>query len=359
MMHYPAFAGGLLAMALLAMAAEPRTWELNDGHVWEQVGLPTTTPTTRPTTAPTAEDYQTIDSVEQLIENKQYGAADKLDVYWLLNHKVSPLRERALYLLGQANMRGGNRMEAFYNFDELLDKFPESKYFYPALQRQYEIADDYLHGYKRYFLGLPLLDASDEAVEMLFRIQQRSPGSALAEKALLRTGDYYYEDSQFDLAGDVYGVYIKSYPRSPHVPRVRLRQAFANYAQFRGTKFDASPIIDARKQLEMIIIDYPELAKAENLAPVIARIDVTFAQKLLVTAEFYRRTHEPQAAVYYYRFLIKTFPDAPQAQEARETLKDMPASALKIPEPPAALGYAPTTQSATRPATIPSRPEVH
>src|SRR5207253_4944771 len=118
-----------------------------------------------------------------------------------------------------------------------------------ALQRQYEIADAYLGGYKRRFLGIALFGAEDEAVEMLYRIQQRSPGSPLAEKALLRTGDYYYKDSEFDFAADVYAVFVHSYPRSPEVPKVKLRQAFSYYAQFRGLKFDATPIIDARQQL--------------------------------------------------------------------------------------------------------------
>jgi len=31
--------------------------------------------------------------------------------------------------------------------------------------------------------------------------------------------------------------------------RVRLRQAYSMYAQFRGPKFDATPAIDAREQL--------------------------------------------------------------------------------------------------------------
>ena len=83
---------------------------------------------------------------------------------------------------------------------------------------------------------------------MLYRIQERSPGSPLAERALLRTADYYYNTGQFELASDAYAAYVRSYPRSPNVPRVRLRRAFASYAQFRGTKFDATSLLDARRR---------------------------------------------------------------------------------------------------------------
>lgn len=86
------------------------------------------------------------------------------------------------------------------------------------LDKQYAIADRYLNGYKRRVLGIPLLYADDEAIEMLFRIQQRSPGSQLAERSLLRTADYFFKDKQWDLAADVYGVYMKSYPARPKCP---------------------------------------------------------------------------------------------------------------------------------------------
>ena len=213
--------------------------------------------------------------------------------------------------------------------------YPDSKLFNRALSRQYDIADDFLKGYKRRFLGLPLFGAEDEGVEMLYHIQQRSPGSPLAEKALLRTGDFYYKTSEFDLAGDVYASFVRSYPRSPEVPRIKLRQAFSNYAQFRGLKFDATPIIDAREQLAAILTQYPKLAEEENIAPVIERIDETFARKMYLTAEFYIRTHEPKAAVYTWRSLIQSYPKSPDAERARAAMAKMPASDLRDPPPPA------------------------
>ena len=71
----------------------------------------------------------------------------------------------------------------------------------------------------------------------MLRVQQRSPGSPLAERALLRTADWYYSSADYDLAHDAYGVYVKNYPRSPMVPQVKLRQAFSSLAQFRGVRF--------------------------------------------------------------------------------------------------------------------------
>jgi outer membrane assembly lipoprotein YfiO len=321
---------GLLASS--APAAVP-SWELNPGGGWHL--------TTAPTTQPIHDE--TLDRAEQMIQHGQVGPAKKIVMSWIKSHKDSPVRDRAIFLLGECNYLLGNRFLSFYNFDELLDNSPDSRYFYPALQRQYDIADAYLKGYKNRFLGLPIIDAHIEATEMLFRVQQRSPGSPLAEKALLRVADYFYGAGDFEVAADAYAAYIRGYPRSPNLPRVRLRQAFSALAQFRGIQYDATPIIDARQQLQDLQATYPQIAEEENIPAIIQRIDRALAKKLLDIGDYYRRTSKPAAAVYYYRYLTGTYPDYGEAQEAQRRLSRMPQSALDQPYPPM---FHPTTQPA-------------
>jgi outer membrane protein assembly factor BamD (BamD/ComL family) len=170
----------------------------------------------------------------------------------------------------------------------------------------------------------------------------------VAEKAMLRSADHYYATSEFDLAADTYAMYVKSYPRSPMVPRARLRQAYSNLAQFRGLKFDASRLVDARAQLVNVAALYPQLAADENLLDLCQRIDQTFAAKILTTADFYRRTDAPAAAIYYYRFLAATYPNSAEARQAEQALKRFPPSALKAPSPRPGDGYAPPAQPVYR-----------
>jgi outer membrane assembly lipoprotein YfiO len=314
-----------------AFAAPPAA-EFRNGR-WQPI---TEAPTSQP-----ASDPQ-LDKIEELLKAGRNSAALDLGIYWVKNHpKDAPLRDRAIFLLGQANYQTDNHVRGFYYFDELMDEYPESKLFFPALERQYEIADGYLKGHKDRFLGLPILDRTEEAIEMLYRVQQRSPGSPLAEKALLRTADYYYSNADYDLAHDAYGAYVKNYPRSPMVPNVRLRQAFSSLAQFRGTRFDPSNMLDARSELADIVVAYPELAKEENIPSVIQAIDDTLAAKLFQRADFYTRTRDPRSAVYTYRFLLLTFPNSPQAPKAREALNRMPQWALNEPAPQPGSDFAP------------------
>ena len=184
---------------------------------------------------------------------------------------------------------------------------------------------------------------TDEAVEMLYRIQERSPGSQTAERALLRTADYYYDTAQYDLAGDAYGAYLRSYPRSEasESGRVKLRQAFSALAQFRGLDFDATPLVDARAALGDLIVQKPKLAEEENLQAVVDRIDATLTGKLYRTADFYKRTHQPQAAAQMYRTILAQYPNTPNAAKAQDALTKLPETARNVPLNPAVGGGAP------------------
>ena len=123
-----------------------------------------------------------------------------------------------------------------------------------------------------------MLTAYDEAIEMLYRIQNRSPGSPLSERAMLRTADYYFSDRQYDFAGDTYAAYVRTYPRAPKFHAARLRRAISHYAQFRGPQLDATPIIDAREQFRSLMVTDRELAEEENIPALLQQIDRDLAR---------------------------------------------------------------------------------
>src|SRR5688500_1218990 len=267
----------LLALALLlqplpAGAGAPTTWQRGEDGQWRQVDPPAPPPGA-------SIENETLDQIEQLLAARRHRAARKPIIGWIKASPEAPDRDRGLFLLAEMYSQAGDKIRAFYHLDELMDYYPSSRLFYPSLEKQYEIADRFLSGYRHRFMGMAVLSAEDEGVEILLRIQERAPGSPIAERALLRTADHYYDDSQFDLAADAYAAYARSYPRSPEIPRVRLQQAFASLAQFRGLQHDATPVIDAKAQLQDIEAEYPELAERANVSDVLERIDGILAAR--------------------------------------------------------------------------------
>jgi outer membrane assembly lipoprotein YfiO len=318
----------LLAMAVAVLGARPAIAQ---------------SPATSQAATPLEPD-PALNRAQALLESHHWQAAHDLIVGWLKDHPKAPDRDRAIYLLAHFYYETGDRLRAFYHLDELMDTYPDSKFFFPAMELQYRIADGFLNGYKEKFLGLPILSQTEEAIEMLYRIQERSPGSPLAERALKRTADYYFNTSEFDLAGDAYGAFIRIYPRSPDIPQVRLRQAFSSLAQFRGPHFDATPLIDARAQFRQIQVHYPDLAADANVAGWIDRIDSDLARKAYVTGDLFRRTNQPHGAVFMYRYVIQTYPNSHEADLSRQDLAKMPPALLADPPPPASNADAAATQ---------------
>ena len=320
------------AAPLRAQQPGPPAAEFRDGH-WQPV-----VPAAPPVVAPDPE----LDHVQDLLDHKDGQAALTVSIQWVKTHgRSANQRDRCLYLIAQALYATDDWIRAYYYLDELMDEYPSGSLFAPALEMQYHIADGFLNGHKTRILGLAIEGAEDEAIEMMYRVQQRSPGSPLAERALLRTADFYYATADYDLAQDAYDFYAKQYPRSEHLPQAKLRAAFAALARFRGPRFDATPMLDARTKLADFAVAYPALAADENVPGILAKIDDELAIKLYLTADYYRRTGATDGAVYVYRYLILTYPKGPRVADARAALHNMPAWALAQPAPHAGQPYVP------------------
>ncbi|HEX8911979.1 MAG TPA: outer membrane protein assembly factor BamD, partial [Humisphaera sp.] len=102
----------------------------------------------------------------------------------------------------------------------------------------------------------------------------------------------------------------------------------SSLAQFRGVNHDATPLIDARAQFEEIKGRYPEMAREEGVQKFIDTINQTLARKLLSTADYYRRARQPVASAYTLQTLLATYPETPQAADAKKALAALPKAAV-------------------------------
>lgn len=320
--------GRVLALAIglatsAAVAQEGRkSFTLSPDGSWQRLPDAVAPSATQPTRA--AADAA-LDRVAQRIQRGEFELAYTDCVRWLKANAASPGYDRGLYLAAIALKGKLEPIRAFYYCDQLLDEYPESERFQDTLTLQYELADLYLDGLKDKLLGARIVARDDAAIEMLFRIQQRAPGSPVAEKALLRTADWYWSDGQFDLAGDAYQSYVKAYPRSPLVPQARLREAYSNLAQFRGPAFDAASVLNARQLLASLIAEYPEVAREQDLPAKLELADRQLARKLVIRADYYRRTGQPASAIKVCKRAIAQYPTLPEADDARKLLAKLEA----------------------------------
>ncbi len=256
------------------------------------------------------------------LANGKPGKAKSLLRRWL---KANPDDERyyeAVFLLGESYFESRDFWKALQQYVQVAEN-ASGELFDLANQRCVEVARAFLSGQKRIVWGVLRLPAYDEGIDTLDRVWERVPGSRLGELALKLKADYYFSHGDMDLAQDEYANLAQQYPAGRYHQLAMLRTAEAAEAAFPGIKFDDLPLIEAEQRYQQVSAAYPTYAEREQIPQRLEGIRQQRAEKDLDIGRWYERTRQPSAAEFYYRQILKDWPDTLAAAEARTRLRAM------------------------------------
>jgi outer membrane protein assembly factor BamD len=288
-----------------APAVAQQNFELDDTDRWTEIE-----------SADPGSPAGQIDAIRRALAEEQWERAENLATRWIERHEGHPLLAEAYLVRGDSQRGRRNYYEALFDYEYVARGFPGSEAFVTALQRELEIARLFAHGTKRKLWGLRIVDATEEAEELFIRIQERMPGSTVAEEAGLELADFYFRRRDMVLAAEAYGLFIENYPRSEHLSVARRRLVFAHLASFKGPEFDAAGLFEARARLEELIVAEPITAQQLGARALLRRIDDSDARKQLVTARWYVRIGDAISAEFTIRELLEEYPRTPAARDA-------------------------------------------
>jgi len=263
--------------------------------------------------------------------------------------------EEAMMLAGRAEMNRRRYYQAFEWYEKQLVRFPAGTYSERALRREFDIAERFLGGEKRVVLKIFRISAEDEGLEILSRIAGHAPGSAIAEKAMLRIADHQFSKSRYIEAADAYDRFLQLFGKSAKAPYAALQAARSIYASHHGVQFDETPLIEAELRFRNFASQYPNEARKAKVSSILKQISDARAKKLYDTARFYERTDRSKAAVFYYRRLAKEYPKSIWARQGRENLVRLgagPRKARRVTTLPARR-FKPVSRTRPRPRTMP------
>jgi hypothetical protein len=283
-----------------------------------------------------------------LAEDRPSDARSALDAFIDRHEKTSNVWLPQAYLYrGDAISALGNEFNALYDYETIARSFPQAPEYALAIERELEIAVRYVNGLDRKFLGVRFVDASEIGTELLIRVQERLPGSRLAERAGIELADYYYRDRDMALASEAYDLFLQNYPRSEYRMRAMQRRIYASIARYKGPRYDGKPLADAQVLIRRFMVQYPAQAQQTGLdEALLVRVDESGAQSLLQTADWYLSRSDAPSARYTLRRLIARHPQTNAAARAMDLCAargwmDRPApaaqpdDALAEPAPPA------------------------
>lgn len=253
---------------------------------------------------------------------REFRKARKLLKNWVRTYHDSPHYGEALFYYADAEFQLGNFMKSYELYERVLDDYGATELADRALRNEIEVAQVYLSGrWRKIWGGIIRMPAYEEALDILERIAtNRAPGTPHAEKALKLKADYYYQKGEFEDAERAYARLSREFPRSRFVRLALLRSAQSALASFPGVKFDDSALIEAEERFEQFRKRYPKAAEEENVPLLIEQIRNSRAQKEYTVGRFYERTKHPHAAAFYYRSVMKYWPDTTWASLAEGRL---------------------------------------
>jgi len=265
-----------------------------------------------------------LQQAQVALANNEPQRAMALADAFMEQNPLSGARSEALLIKGDALLAMDNEWQALFAYEEIARRYPTTASFVPALEREFEIAKAYANGLRKRFLGtFRLVAAGDDAQEILIRIQERLPASALAEKAGMALADFYYERRDMALAADAYDLFVQNYPRSLQADKARLRLIASYCSGYKGPEFDAKGLNEASGKLRELQALEPQLAKQVGAEAILLRIYESEADKRLTTANWYWQTNDPISAEREIRALVKKYPRSIAAIQALRAVDEV------------------------------------
>lgn len=271
-------------------------------------------------------DAAVLAEARSLIAADKPGKAFKIIDRWLDAHETSqnPLLAQAYLLRADARTANGNEYKALFDYETVINDFPSDSAFVDAVARELEIGQRYLHGLRRKWFGLARLEgAKPLGTELLMRVQERLPGSRLAETAAIELADFFYREGELELAAQMYDILLRNFPQTEYRVHATERRIYSNIGQFKGPKYSAAGLVESRALIDEYRSRFPVESQESGIGDaLVARIDHSAAAQMLTTSRWYLKRGDAVSARFTLKRLIRKHPSTAAAAEAMALLRE-------------------------------------
>jgi outer membrane protein assembly factor BamD len=267
-----------------------------------------------------------VAEVKKLIDAGQTDAAKKAFSSLKKDFPKDAGHDFDLFVKAELFYCRGYFSRAVVSYNKLLNKYPQSKFYEPALDREFIIGESFLAGRKKRVLVIFKMSGFSEGVKIMEGISDRSgldDPNGLGLKAAVAVAERYEEKQKFSEAYLKWSE-IASYWETGKIGKeALLKMAQNKLAAYnaapseRRCRYDASRLTTARTYYEKFNLLYSEDAQKLGVPAIIQEIDEQLAYKEYVVGKYYQRTGSKQAANLYFDMVIHNWPNSKAAQMAK------------------------------------------
>jgi outer membrane protein assembly factor BamD (BamD/ComL family) len=279
---------------------------------------------------------------EDIFRREDYPEALKAFKRLARAYKDKPLEEDILFMLAETQFKLDMLPKAQDTYHKLLMKYPNTRYMPQAVQRSYDIAYYWLedsrlraegksgkYGFSRYVNFFdrtrPIFDAPGRAIETVEVIQQFDPFGPLTDDAVMMAGAQSFISDRYVQAAGYYQQLVADQPQSEHAAKAKILAEQAYLRSYRGPQYDQSDLNGA-EQMGKAALDTSEQYgddQRRRLEADLRAIHIERAKRDFIAGEDFRKRWLYTSAKFYYREVIKKYPDTDWARLAQEKLDEL------------------------------------
>jgi len=302
----------ILAVSLAVcgkLDAAEQTWHLKDGQNWQQVGQ-----------GKGSDFLMAVADAKQLVSSGKTGSAKKAFAKIKKDYPQIAGADFDAYVKAEIFYSQRKYDKASASYDKFTEDYPQSQFYQPALEREYQIATAYLNGRKRTVLGVFKLKAYEDGAEIMGKIADKAGDAPIAKNALLTVAQ------SNEKRGEHYEAYMNwsdiegRWPTGQIGKDALLGMARSLENDYRGPKYDSKVLESSRSYYTEYQKRYENTAAELAIPKKISRIGEELAEKELAVADYYARTESYNSAILYYQKIIETWPNSSSAKSAEQKL---------------------------------------
>src|SRR2546429_1027640 len=238
-------------------------------------------------------------------------------------HPKDALAPSALYRSAQLQEQVHNYTPAAEAFLQLVERYPSSPNFEPAIEAQFRIGEIYLNGKKLKVLGIPIASALDRAVTIFANVVRTAPYGKYTARAQFNIGLAREKQGANDAALQAYQAVVDKFPNEPVAVDAQYQIGYIWFTAARtGTK-DIAAVSNARTAFQDFVFHYPNSEKAAQARANLELLERKQTSGSYEVAKFYDKQKYYRAAVIYYNEVIRQQPGSAESDRAKKRIDEL------------------------------------
>jgi len=321
----PFWAAAALALVGTTRLAADLTWTPQAGWQAESGAL-------TGLSGPQARDVlQLMNKARKDEEAGSLGAAIKLYKKTAKKYQGSVYAPEALYRSAKLLFRRKQYNKAFDTYQELLGRYPNTRWFNEVIGEQYKIASALIDGARNRIFGwLPWFANRTRGIASFEVVLRNAPYSDYAPLALMDIARGYQYQKSTEEAIDALDRLVNTYPQSVLAPVAYLKLGDLHASLNEGPQYDQGATKEAMTYYEDYMILYPGDSNIAVAAAGVDKMKTVLAESKIYIADFYfYKRSNFRAAKVFYNEAITAYPESGPAKVAKKRLTEVDARMSK------------------------------